>query len=122
MMTSAGCGALGRGERSGSGSAQAAASSGMTARPTSVGSMPARSAMSPTIGTLRPPVPQANPIISEDTVAALTGASDCPNVTLTGSVDCRNSPPMREDDDKRRARQKRRGDQERDRTRRATAR
>src|SRR5262245_29159304 len=38
-------------------------------------------------------MPQAKPIISDDTVAALTGASACPNVTLTGSVDCRKKPP-----------------------------
>ena len=30
----------------------------------------------------------------EETVAALTGAIDWPNVTLTGRVDCRNNPPM----------------------------
>ena len=39
-------------------------------------------------------MPHAKPIISDDTVAALTGASDWPNITLTGSVDCRNKPPM----------------------------
>ena len=48
----------------------------------------------PTNGTLSPPLPQAKPIISDDTVAALTGASACPNVTLTGSVDCRKNPPI----------------------------
>ena len=46
------------------------------------------------MGTLKPPMPQANPIISDDTVAALTGASACPNTTLTGSVDCRKKPPI----------------------------
>ena len=55
--------------------------------------MPMRSATIPTNGTLSPPLPQAKPIISDDTVAALTGASACPNVTLTGSVDCRKNPP-----------------------------
>ncbi|NJK60333.1 MAG: hypothetical protein HC918_08960 [Oscillatoriales cyanobacterium SM2_1_8] len=39
-------------------------------------------------------MPQAKPIISDDTVAALTGASICPYVTLTGSVDCSSSPPI----------------------------
>ena len=42
----------------------------------SVDSMPMRSAAIPTNGTQMPPIPQANPIISDDTVAALTGASD----------------------------------------------
>src|SRR5688500_303044 len=39
-------------------------------------------------------MPQAKPIIRDDTVAALTGASSWPNVTLTGSVDCRKKPPI----------------------------
>src|SRR4051812_15681027 len=39
-------------------------------------------------------MPQAKPIINDETVAALTGASAWPNVTLTGSVDCRKKPPM----------------------------
>ena len=56
--------------------------------------MPTRSAIIPTNGTLNPPVPQAKPIISDETVAALTGASDWPNTTFTGSVDCRNMPPI----------------------------
>ena len=68
--------------------------SGTSASPARVDSIPTRSAIIPTNGTLRPPVPQANPIISDDTVAALTGAIACPNTTLTGSVDCRNRPPM----------------------------
>ena len=55
--------------------------------------MPNRSAIEPTIGAVRPPVPHAKPIISDDTVAALTGAIRCANVTLTGSVDCRKKPP-----------------------------
>ena len=37
--------------------------------------MPMRSAIIPTKGTLSPPVPQPNPIMIDDTVAALTGAS-----------------------------------------------
>ena len=56
--------------------------------------MPMRSAIIPAIGTLKPPVPQAKPIINDDTVAALTGARDWPKVTLTGNVDCKKSPPM----------------------------
>jgi len=59
----------------------------MTETPTSVCSMPTRSAIIPASGTLKPPVPQAKPIISDETVAALTGARDWPNVTFTGSVD-----------------------------------
>ena len=39
-------------------------------------------------------MPQAKPIISDDTVAALIGAMRCPNVTFTGSVDCSSRPPI----------------------------
>src|SRR5260370_33848814 len=46
------------------------------------------------MGTLNPPLPHAKPSSSDDTVAALTGASACPNTTLTGSVDCRKKPPI----------------------------
>ena len=42
----------------------------------------------------RPPMPQAKPIISDDTVAALMGAIIWPKVTLTGSVDCSRKPPI----------------------------
>ena len=38
-------------------------------------------------------MPHAKPIISDETVAALTGASAWPKTTLTGSVDCRKKPP-----------------------------
>ena len=67
----------------------------------------------PTSGTLKPPVPHAKPIIKDDTVAALTGASGWPNVTLTGSVDCRKNPPTASIDDERPARQQRRDNEER---------
>ena len=60
----------------GSGQASAAASSGSTDITISVRSIPMRSASIPTNGTVSPPVPQAKPIISDDTVAALIGASD----------------------------------------------
>ena len=36
--------------------------------------MPKRSASMPTSGTAKPPGPHANPIINDDTVAALAGA------------------------------------------------
>ena len=39
-------------------------------------------------------MPHANPIINDDTVAALTGASAWPKTTLTGSVDWRKNPPI----------------------------
>ena len=68
--------------------------SGTSDSPDSVVSMPIRSAIMPTNGTLSPPVPHPKPIMIDDTVAALTGASAWPNVTLTGSVDCRKNPPM----------------------------
>ena len=38
-------------------------------------------------------MPQAKPIISDDTVAALIGAIVWPKVTFTGSVDCSRNPP-----------------------------
>ena len=41
-----------------------------------VRSIPMRSASIPVNGTLRPLIPQAKPIMSDDTVAALIGASD----------------------------------------------
>jgi hypothetical protein len=71
----------------GSGRASAAAASGSIDMAVSVCAIPMRSARSPTNGTLKPAVPQANPIISDETVAALIGAIDCPNVTFTGNVD-----------------------------------
>src|SRR5262245_47824812 len=77
----------------GRGSASAAANSGMNAITRSALSMPMRSASIPTNGTLIPAVPQPNPIMSDDTVAALIGARLCPKVTLTGSVDCSSNPP-----------------------------
>ena len=43
---------------------------------------------------MSPPMPQANPIINDDTVAALIGAIVWPNVTFTGSVDCSRNPPI----------------------------
>ena len=43
--------------------------------------------------TASPPMPHANPIISDDTVAAEIGAIVCAKVTLTGSVDCSRKPP-----------------------------
>ena len=45
--------------------------------------MPMRSAIMPTSGTHSPPVPQAKPIISDDTVAALAGAIRWPNDEFT---------------------------------------
>src|SRR3954470_11634505 len=93
-IMSAGCVGAGADARAGRGSAHNAANSGITETPTRVCSMPTRSAISPTNGTLNPPVPHAKPIISDATVAALTGARDWPNVTLTGNVDCKNSPPI----------------------------
>jgi hypothetical protein len=60
----------------GSGRANAAAASGNADANVSVVSMPIRSAAIPTKGTQMPPIPQANPIISDETVAALTGAID----------------------------------------------
>ena len=73
--------------RAGNGKAHSAARSGTSASPDSVGSMPTRSAIIPTNGTLRPPVPQPKPIMIDETVAALTGAIDWAKVTFTGSVD-----------------------------------
>src|SRR5688572_19854663 len=71
----------------GKGAAHAAAAIGVNAIMTSVRSIPMRSASSPTNGTIMPPTPQAKPIISEETVAALMGAIIWPKVTLTGRVD-----------------------------------
>ena len=68
----------------------------------------------PTNGTASPPVPHANPIISDDTVAALTGANWWPKVTFTGKVDCRKNPPAASTARNSRV-QQRRGDEERDR-------
>src|SRR4029079_6884704 len=76
------------GARLGNSMATAAAASGTNAIPNNVRSIPARSAIAPTSGTLNPPMPHANPIISDDTVAALTGGSAWPNATLTASADC----------------------------------
>ena len=39
-------------------------------------------------------MPQANPIISDDTVAAPPWRKLCAKVTLTGSVDCSRKPPI----------------------------
>ena len=39
-------------------------------------------------------MPQAKPIISDDTVAAPPFTNVCANVTLIGSVDCSSRPPM----------------------------
>src|SRR4051812_24061503 len=39
-------------------------------------------------------MPQAKPIISDDTVAALTGASAWPNTPWTGRGDCGKTPPI----------------------------
>ena len=58
----------------GSGQASAAARSGTTDITMSARSIPMRSAIMPTSGTMSPPMPQANPIINDDTVAALMGA------------------------------------------------
>ena len=54
---------------------------------------PSVSPRTPTTGASSEPTPQAKPIISDETVAALTGAICWPNVTLTGSVDCSRKPP-----------------------------
>ena len=56
--------------------------------------MPMRSASMPTNGAISPPIPQANPIINDETVAALIGAIICAKVTFTGSVDCSRNPPI----------------------------
>ena len=56
-----------------------------------------RSATKPTSGTLSPPVPQPKPIMIDDTVAALTGASDCANVTFTGKRGLQEEPAEGED-------------------------
>jgi hypothetical protein len=58
----------------GSGKASRAATIGMTDITINVLSIPMRSASMPTNGTISPPMPHANPIISDDTVAALIGA------------------------------------------------
>src|SRR5688572_17018759 len=83
----------GGGALSGRRYASEAASNGIKASTTSVGSMPYLSALAPMIGTNRLPIPHANPIISDDTVAAPPLTKLCANVTLIGSVDCSNSPP-----------------------------
>src|SRR5262245_15128745 len=77
----------------GSGIAITAAISGTTAVMDSAALRPSRSPRTPTTGARSEPTPHANPIINDETVAALTGAICCPNVTLTGSVDCRRKPP-----------------------------
>ncbi len=87
------------GFREGSETASRAATSGITDIAMSARSMPKRSAIMPTSGTVRPPVPHAKPIINDDTVAALIGAMTCANVTLTGSVDWSRNPPIGEHDD-----------------------
>jgi hypothetical protein len=56
--------------------------------------IPNRSADRPINGTARLPIPQAKPIISDDTVAAPAAVSDWAKVTLTGSVLCSSNPPM----------------------------
>ena len=83
-----------RGTRSGNGRANRAASSGTTAVRESAACSPNRSPTIPTTGAINEPTPQPAPIMSDDTVAALTGATCWPNVTLMGKVDCRNMPPM----------------------------
>src|SRR5688572_19094705 len=77
----------------GSGRASAAAISGVNDISISVRSIPIRSATMPTRGAASPPTPHANPIISDETVAAEIGAIVCAKVTLTGSVDCSRNPP-----------------------------
>ena len=60
----------------GSGQASAAAASGTHAITIIVRSIPMRSPSIPVKGTLTPLMPQAKPIINEETVAALMGAID----------------------------------------------
>ena len=56
--------------------------------------MPKRSAPMPISGTVRLPMPHANPIINDETVAAPPLTKLCANVTLIGSVDCSSRPPI----------------------------
>ena len=85
-VNGAGTAGAARGASRGSGIASAAANRGIPdVIPSAVWS-PSRSPMRPTTGDSSDPTPHAKPIINDDTVAALTGASCWPNVTLIGSV------------------------------------
>ena len=89
-------------------SASAAATSGTHAITIIVRSIPMRSASMPVNGTLSPLMPHAKPIISDDTVAALIGASDLTEGHVHRQGGLQQKPAERDHDNKGTARTARR--------------